>query len=114
MEDVHFQPQDDMEDDGLEADDDVEMDYADETGSEDTSHTEEEEDVDLDAPVLEGAWQDEDGDVSGLIENDDAQDDLDEGDATDDDDQDNDEEHVHAEGGVWQVGPLRLVFTCIR
>jgi E3 ubiquitin-protein ligase HUWE1 len=121
MEDVHYAPQDEMGDEGLEGDDDVEMEYADETGSEDTSHSDD-EDAQLDAPALDDNWVDEeDGDASNLMENEeDAQEDMDGGeDGEDEDDGEDDEDDARAEAGIWQVWllityGLRYGLTLVR
>jgi E3 ubiquitin-protein ligase HUWE1 len=105
-----------MDEEDIEGDDDVEMDY-DETGSEDTSRTDEDdEDEALDAPALEEVWQDEEapGDVGENEDEDDVQDDLDDGsDATDDEDPDeDDDDEERAEAALWQVRAVNFLHVC--
>ncbi|TBU55065.1 hypothetical protein BD310DRAFT_1041405 [Dichomitus squalens] len=74
MEDVHYGDEDDMdEEDDEDEDGDVEMDFGDETGSEDTSATDEEdveEDLEDETGESEEGWQEEDEeDEEGLVEN---------------------------------------------
>ena len=97
MEDVHFAAEDEM-DDEQEDDDDVEMDFGEETGSEDTSNTEEEgdeNDLDNQPREPEEVWQDEDDeDGENLVENEEENEEEDE---DDEDDVEVDDEMM------WQV-----------
>jgi E3 ubiquitin-protein ligase HUWE1 len=110
MEDAHYAPQDDMADNDIDENDDIEMEYADETGSEATSHSEG-DDADLDTPALGDDWVDEEGDASNLIENEEEGDDdlesMDEGDdEQDEDDEEGDEEDARDDAGMWPVRPV--------
>ncbi|KAK0461087.1 uncharacterized protein EV420DRAFT_1746494 [Desarmillaria tabescens] len=105
MEDVHFNGEDDIhEDDDDDEDDDEEMDFADETGSEDTSNTADEgDDDDLEEQVPHGdGWeQDEDEDEEDLVHNEDE----DDNDEEDDDENDRGDDIEGAEGDeemIWQ------------
>ncbi|KAI9068310.1 hypothetical protein FKP32DRAFT_1587710 [Trametes sanguinea] len=73
MEDVHYGEDEDMdEDDEDDEDDDVEMDFGDETGSEDTSATDEDVEGELEdeAGDSEDGWQDEEEEEEeDLVEN---------------------------------------------
>ncbi|KAI0708195.1 hypothetical protein C8T65DRAFT_740208 [Cerioporus squamosus] len=74
MEDVHYGDEDEMdEEDEDDEDDDVDMDFGDETGSEDTSATDEEDvegDLEDETGESEEGWQDEDEEEEeGLVEN---------------------------------------------
>ena len=114
MEDVNFGPDESMDDDEIGDDEDAEMDFGEDTGSEDTSRTDddndmdeeddEEVDVDDETGESEGAWQDEDG--ADLVEN---------GEGEGDEDGDEDDEDEEADDGViWpevcastRLSPLR-------
>lgn len=101
MEDVNYTPEDEMDEDVEDDDEDAEMDFGEETGSDDTSNTDEEEEI-LDADVRESqeGWQDEDEEYEedDLVEQED-----------DDDDDDDDGEDEGAPGPdveaemIWQV-----------
>ncbi|KAJ8696871.1 E3 ubiquitin-protein ligase tom1 [Pleurotus ostreatus] len=95
MEDVHFDGEDAMDDDDEEDDEDVEMDYGEETGSEDTSNTDDEDEDELENATHESGegWEDEE-DEDDLVENDDDNDD--DGDDGDEDDVD-DEENIEGD-----------------
>ncbi|KAK7687105.1 hypothetical protein QCA50_009606 [Cerrena zonata] len=102
MEDAHYGSDDEMDEDEEEEDDDVEMDYGDETGSEDTSASDEDED-DLEADLEDGTGDSEDGwhnhvDDEGedLVENEGIHDE-DGGDEDEDEDEDDGDEEV-----MWQ------------
>ncbi|KAK0485978.1 hypothetical protein IW261DRAFT_1662959 [Armillaria novae-zelandiae] len=105
MEDVHFNGEDDMhEDDDDDDDDDEEMDFADETGSEDTSNTADEgDDDDLEEQVPHGdGWEpDEEEDEEDLVHNED-EDDNDEEDEDEDDRRDDIEGAEGDEEMIWQ------------
>jgi len=96
MEDVHYTPEDEMDEDEEDEDEDVEMDFGEETGSDDTSNTDEEDEV-LEDGVRDSqeGWQDEDEEY----EEDDIVD-------QDEDDEDEDgDEHELGEGDgeiIWQ------------
>ncbi|KAF7981836.1 hypothetical protein HWV62_31363 [Athelia sp. TMB] len=105
MEDVNYAPEDEMDEDVEDDDEDAEMDFGEETGSDDTSNTDEEEEI-LDADVREsqeGGWQDEDEEYEedDLIEQED-----------DDDDDDGDGEDEGAPGPdveaemIWPSGDV--------
>jgi hypothetical protein len=107
MEDVHFGAEDNMDEDEVGEDEDVEMDFAEDTGSEDTSRTEDEDDedeigeVDPDTGESEGVWQDDDDDEEDLVEND-AEPEGDNGDEDEDDDDDDDDDDEQArEAVIW-------------
>jgi E3 ubiquitin-protein ligase HUWE1 len=120
MEDAHFTPQDDMDDEeGLEVDEDVDMEYGEETASEDTSPSEMEDEEIMVAPALDaGDWEDQDdedgdddddvdpaGDPAG------GQHDEDEDDAEDDEDQDDDDGGDEEGGDLWQVSVVQITFA---
>lgn len=98
---MNFGPDESM-DDEIGEDEDAEMDFGEDTGSEDTSRTdddddmEEEEDrevdVDDETGESEGAWHDEDG--ADLVEN------GEEGEGDDDGDDDDDDEEAD-DGVIW-------------
>jgi hypothetical protein len=100
MEDVNFGPDESMDDDEIGEDEDAEMDFGEDTGSEDTSRTDddddmdeevdEEVDVDDETGESEGAWQDEE-DGADLVEN---------GEGEGDEDGDEDDEDEEADDGV--------------
>ena len=100
MEEVNFGPDESMDDDEIGNDQDAEMDFGEDTGSEDTSRTDddddmdeeddEEVDVDDETGESEGAWQDEE-DGAGLVEN---------GEGEGDEDGDEDDEDEEADDGV--------------
>ncbi|KAL1945966.1 hypothetical protein VTO73DRAFT_1968 [Trametes versicolor] len=95
MEDVHYDDED-MDDDGEDdEDDDVEMDFGDETGSEDTSATDDDVEGALgDEGESEDEWHDEEEEEeAGLVEN--------EGEPMDDDAEDEEEEDEGDEV-MWQ------------
>ncbi|KAI8975845.1 hypothetical protein BD414DRAFT_580582 [Trametes punicea] len=95
MEDVHYGEDEDMDEDGGDdEDDDVEMDFGDETGSEDTSATDEDVEGELqdEEGESEDGWQDEeDEEDEDLVEN--------EGEAVD---EDAEEEEEGGEEVMWQ------------
>ncbi|KAI0829944.1 hypothetical protein BC628DRAFT_1314795 [Trametes gibbosa] len=96
MEDVHYDDEDMDENDEEDDDDDVEMDFGDETGSEDTSATDEDVEGELEDEEGEsqGGWHDEEEEEEeGLVEN--------EG-APLDDDAEDDEEEDEADEVMWQ------------
>ncbi|KAL4252810.1 UPL family protein [Abortiporus biennis] len=100
MDDAHYGPDDEMDEDMEEEEDDVEMDYGDDTASEDTSNTDEEEDVDDLEDDLENetgeseeGWQDEDED---------GEEDLIQHDEGNEDDDDEDEGDEDGEEVMWQ------------
>jgi E3 ubiquitin-protein ligase HUWE1 len=105
MEDVHFNAEDEMDDDDEDEDEDVEMDFGEETGSEDTSNTEEEGEDPLDNATQQSGdgWQDEDEEDEDLVANEDEN----EPDEDEDEEEDADEEE---EEMMWQV--TRLIFHC--
>lgn len=115
MEEVHYGPDDEMDEDVEEEEDDAEMDYDNETGSEDTSHTDEEEDVDMEEEMenetgeSEEGWHDED-EEEDLVENDI------EHEGEDDDAEDEDEDDAGEEDVMWQVKNIQpfnsLVADC--
>ncbi|OCH84897.1 hypothetical protein OBBRIDRAFT_891524 [Obba rivulosa] len=101
MEDMQYGAEDDMDENGDEEEDDVEMDFGDETGSEDTTDTEDNEEDDLEdqfeheSGESEEGWQDEDEeDEEDLVENEDEND--------DDDDDGADEDEDEGEEVMWQ------------
>ncbi|KAJ7132750.1 hypothetical protein C8R43DRAFT_929975 [Mycena crocata] len=108
MEDVHFGAEGEMDEDEEDENEDVEMDFGEETGSEDTSNTEDEGEDDEDPTRQPGeVWdpeedeEEDDEDEEDLIENnDDEDDDEDEDDANDQIDD------VEGDGGeeemMWQ------------
>lgn len=110
MEDVQFQPGDDMDEDA-EEDDDVEMDYDEETGSEDTSATEDAVDLAMEGGDQSvGTWQDEEDDNDEHSdaeheddEDEDGDDDDGDGDGGDDDEDSDDDEDEEAAEPLWQV-----------
>ncbi|RPD73800.1 hypothetical protein L226DRAFT_488466 [Lentinus tigrinus ALCF2SS1-7] len=98
MEGVHYGDEDEMDEEGEDdEDDDVEMDFGDETGSEDTSATDEEdveEDLEDDTGESEEeGWQEEDEEEEAdLVEN--------EGEPAEEEADDEDEED--GDGNMWQ------------
>lgn len=103
MEDVNFGPDESMDDDEIGEEEDAEMDFGEDTGSEDTSRTDddddmddeddEEVDVDDETGESEGAWQDEE-DGADLVENGEGE--------VDDDGDDDDEDEEADDGAIWQ------------
>jgi len=107
MDDAHFSAEDDMDQDDEDEDGDVEMDFADETGSDDTSNTDEEpeEGPEDEARNIGEVWEDGE-EEDGLVEHDEE----------DEEDEAN-EDNVHGLGGdydeedvVWQVCYFSHVF----
>lgn len=109
---MNFGPDESM-DDEIGGDEDAEMDFGEDTGSEDTSRTDDDDDmeeedrevdVDDETGESEGAWQDEDG--ADLVEN------GEEGEGDDDGDEDEDEE---ADDGVIWPGEVysSTIFTVL-
>lgn len=102
MEDVNFGPDESMDGDEIGEDEDAEMDFGEDTGSEDTSRTDDDDDmdeeeddeveVDDESGESEGAWQDEEEDEADLVEN------GEEGEG--DEDGDDDDEDEEADNGV--------------
>ena len=98
---MNFGPDESMDGDEIGEDEDAEMDFGEDTGSEDTSRTDddddmveeeddEEVDVDDETGESEGAWQDEE-DGADLVEN---------GEGEGDEDGDEDDEDEEADDGV--------------
>ena len=101
MEDVNFGPDENMDDDEIGEDEDAEMDFGEDTGSEDTSRTDDDDDmgeeddgevdVDDETGESEGGWQDEEEEEADLVEN---------GEGEGDEDGDEDDEDEEADDGV--------------
>ena len=99
---MNYGPDESMDDDEIGEDEDAEMDFGEETGSEDTSRTdddddmdeEEEVDVDDETGESEGAWQDEEEEEADLVEN------GEEGEGDEDGDEDDEDEEVD-DGVIW-------------
>ncbi|KAH0589501.1 hypothetical protein H2248_005243 [Termitomyces sp. 'cryptogamus'] len=98
MDDAHYGGEDEMDEDGNE-DEDVEMDFGEETGSEHTSNTEDEEDEGVDETHGTGEVWGDGEENEDLVENDEDEDDT--GDE-DEDPQDDDAEDDEEENVMWQ------------
>ena len=108
---MNFGPDESMDDDEIGEDEDAEVDFGEDTGSEDTSRTDDDDDMDEDdddevdvddeTGESEGAWQDE-GDETDLVEN---------GEGEGDEDGDDDDEDEEADDGViWPEVCLSHVY----
>ena len=99
---MSYGPDESMDGDDIGEDEDAEMDFGEETGSEDTSRTdddgmdEEDDEVDVDDETgeSEGAWQDEEEDEADLVEN------GEEGEGDEDGDEDDEDEEAD-DGVIW-------------
>ena len=99
---MSYGPDESMDDDDIGEDEDAEMDFGEDTGSEDTSRTddddmdEEDDEVDVDDETgeSEGAWQDEAEDEADLVEN------GEEGEGDEDGDEDDDDDEAD-DGVIW-------------
>ena len=99
---MSYGPDESMDGDDIGEDEDAEMDFGEDTGSEDTSRTddddmdEEDDEVDVDDETgeSEGAWQDEEEDEADLVEN------GEEGEGDEDGDEDDDDEDAD-DGVIW-------------
>lgn len=108
---MNYGPDESMDGDDIGEDEDAEMDFGEETGSEDTSRTddddmdEEDDEVDVDDETgeSEGAWQDEEEDEADLVEN------GEEGEGDEDGDEDDEDEEAD-DGVIWTE--VRFL-TCI-
>ncbi|KAF9012343.1 hypothetical protein BDQ17DRAFT_1232733 [Cyathus striatus] len=96
MDDRNFDDDDEMDEDDDGDEDDVDMDFGDETGSEDTSNTDEGEDNDLGDEVHDSGdtWDEVDEDEEGMVENN-----IDEDEDEDEDDPDDEDQDDEGEGG---------------
>ncbi|KAF5386145.1 hypothetical protein D9615_002574 [Tricholomella constricta] len=106
MDDAHYGDEDEMDEDEGDEDEDVEMDFGEETGSEDTSNTEDEGEEDVDETRGSGEeWDDGEEEEEDLVENEDEEDDE-EGDDhhVEDEGEDEDEEDM-----MWQVRGLKVL-----
>lgn len=100
---MNYGPDESMDGDEIGEDEDAEMDFGEETGSEDTSRTDDdmdeedddEVDVDDETGESEGGWQDEEEDGAGLVEN------GEEVEGDDDGDDDDDEDEEADDGVIW-------------
>jgi hypothetical protein len=111
MEDVSFTPQGDLDEADADEDEDVEMDFGDETGSEDTSNTEEiEEDIDVE-DAAEGTWEDADDDDEEeediLVENEDVDEDE-QGEIEDNEGEDDEDAWDVSKGSYTDLSRLML------
>jgi len=100
---VNFGPDESMDDDEIGEDEDAEMDFGEDTGSEDTSRTDDDDDMDEEeddevevdeSGESEGAWQDEEEDETDLVEN------GEDGEGDEDGDDDDEDEEVD-NGVIW-------------
>jgi E3 ubiquitin-protein ligase HUWE1 len=106
MEDVHYSPENETGEDEEDEDEDVEMDFGEETGSDDTSNTDEEEEDALEGVGRESeeGWQDEDEEYEedDLVENNEEEDDED-GDDNEGEEEGDGEilwQDIHADGNI--------------
>lgn len=109
MEDVHFGAEDEMDEDDEDEEEDVEMDFGEETGSEDTSNTGDEgEDDDIEDPTRQPGevWDREEDDE----EDDEDEEDLVEHDEEDDEDEDEEDVNDRIEGVEGDEGDEEMMW----